>query len=267
MDEVDKAKAFVGGTILLLCKSGGSDFSILLKEIAELLVSHIGTDVLDVDVREVGLHLIKFALTILLRNVVPDKDLLLVQQHTIHVLDSIGGSLSGLVVHESVSPRVSKLILSHLARQDVSESREGVVKSLVVDLSVQVLDEDVSLTGFAKSRVALRPHDAARAALDECVVEFLQCALTIRRVVVVHVGVSERSASDSIAADSNRGDLPDSGEKLEEHGLGDRGIELSNVEGSRVRLVRGCTGCGRCRSLTLIVGWANIRVDRGAIGG
>lgn len=33
---------------------------------------------------------------------------------------------------------------------------------LVVDLLVQVLDEDVALSGLAESGVTLRPHDTAK---------------------------------------------------------------------------------------------------------
>jgi hypothetical protein len=65
-----------------------------------------------------------------------------------------------------------------LARKNIAECGEGIMESLedrmngwsqilsgVIDLVVnpfiKVLDEDVSLTRLAKSRVALRPHDAA----------------------------------------------------------------------------------------------------------
>eukprot|EP00953_Heterococcus_sp_UTEX-ZZ885_P006770 4125-Heterococcus_DN1.PRE.11 len=48
---------------------------------------------------------------------------------------------------------------------------EGVVQSLVVDRGVQVLDKDVAYAAAAQGGVALAPHDAARAPLDqsECV--------------------------------------------------------------------------------------------------
>lgn len=56
---------------------------------------------------------------------------------------------------------VSKLFTrTYLARQDISEEREGVVDGLVVDDLVQVLDEDVSGTRSTHGGVALAPHDS-----------------------------------------------------------------------------------------------------------
>ena len=43
-------------------------------------------------------------------------------------------------------------------------SKEG--KYLVVNKLVQVLNEDVALTSFAKGRVTLRPHDPAKDGKD-----------------------------------------------------------------------------------------------------
>lgn len=37
----------------------------------------------------------------------------------------------------------------------------GQITYLVVNSLIQVLDEDITLSGFAESRIALRPHDAA----------------------------------------------------------------------------------------------------------
>lgn len=44
---------------------------------------------------------------------------------------------------------------------------------LVINALIEVFDKDISLTRFSKSRVALRPHDSARAVFDEGVVEVL----------------------------------------------------------------------------------------------
>ena len=74
---------------------------------------------------------------------------------------------------------------------------------LVIDGLVQVLDEDVASTALAQVGVALRPHDAARAALDLGIVELLKSALTIGGGVVVDVGISKRTTGDGITADAN----------------------------------------------------------------
>ena len=53
------------------------------------------------------------------------------------------------------------LISSNLAGQNIAEGSERVVESLVVNELVQVLDEDIALSGLAEGRVTLGPHDAA----------------------------------------------------------------------------------------------------------
>ena len=104
-------------------------------------------------------------------------DLLVVQQHAVDVLDGVLGSLSGLVVDEPVAFGVAMLVGRNLAGKNVAESSERVVKSLVVDLLVEVLDEDVALTGATELRVTLTPHDTARPVADEGVVELLKGTL------------------------------------------------------------------------------------------
>ena len=91
-----------------------------------------------------------------------DVDLLVVQQHAVDSLDGSLGGLSGLVVNETVALGPAMLVGGDLAREDVAESGESVVEGLVVDSLVQVLDEDVALTGLAEGGVTLGPHDAAR---------------------------------------------------------------------------------------------------------
>ena len=61
---------------------------------------------------------------------VADIDLLVVQEHTIDSLDGGLGSLSSLVVDETVALGTAVLIGGDLAGQDVTEGSEGVVESL-----------------------------------------------------------------------------------------------------------------------------------------
>jgi hypothetical protein len=197
--------------------------------------------------------------------VVTDEDLLLVQKHAVDALDSSVGSLSGLVVNETVTLGVAVLVLGDLAGKNVAESSESVVKSLVVNGDIEVLDEDVALTSLAEGGVTLRPHDTAGLALDEGVVQLLESALTIVAAVVVDVGVTERTASDGVTADTDGSDLADGGEELEEHGLGDGGVELTNVEGSRVGgLVLVLRGSG---DISRGVGTVDIGRGRGGLSG
>lgn len=134
--------------------------------------------------------------TDLLGDVVTDIDLLVVQKHAVDSLDGSLSSLCGLVVNETVALGAALLVSGNLARQNVTESGERVVKGLVVDSVIQVLDENVALAGLAEGGVTLRPHDAAAkrlllralcqnasiyspcAAFDERIVQLLQSTLT-----------------------------------------------------------------------------------------
>lgn len=262
LDVVDKAKA-AALALLVAGEGSGGDLTVLLEELTELLIGNILVDVLDVDVGEVGLHLLELAHALLLGDVVADEDLLLVKQHAVDVLDGAVSSLGSLVVDESVALGVAGLILCNLAAQNVAEGSKGVVQSLIVDGVVKVLDEDIALASLAQSRVALRPHDTARLALDDGVVKLLKSLLAVLRAVVVNIGVSERAAGDGVAADTDRCDLADGREELEQHGFGNGGVKLSYVE-------RGRVGVGSCRGRSGgrdgIVGGGNVGVDRGAVG-
>ena len=111
----------------------------------------------------------------------------------------------------------------HFAGQDVPKRAKGVVQSLVVDRTVQVLDEDVTYPGTAQGRVALRPHYAARAALDRVIVHGVQStlgyvvkqttpqltqstvkALTVRWLLKVDVGITQRPFGNHVSAHSDR---------------------------------------------------------------
>jgi len=263
--EVDETETTALAGLSLAGKGGGSDITVLGEELAELVVGDVGTDVLDVDVGEVGLHLLELALAVLLGDVVTNVDLLLVQEHTVDVLDGRRSSLIGLVVNETIALGVSVLILSNLAAEDVAEGSKGVVESLVVDGNVEVLDEDIALAVLAESGITLGPHDAAGAALDESVVELLESLLAIAGGVVVDVGIAEGAAGDGVTADTDRGNGANLGEELEKHGLGDRGVELANVEGGGSLGVRSGRVRGGASSvgLALELAGSHVGVDGG----
>lgn len=61
---------------------------------------------------------------------VTDVHLLVVEKHAVDSLNGGLGSLSSLVVHETVSLRATMLIGSDLARQNGTKRSEGVVEGL-----------------------------------------------------------------------------------------------------------------------------------------
>lgn len=218
-------------------------------------------DVLDIYVGEVGLHLLEFALSILLGDMVADVDLLFVQKHAIDVLDGLLSSLVGLIMNKSVTLGVTVLVLGHLAAQNVAEGSKGVMESLIVDSDIQILDKDVTLSGLAKGRITLGPHDAAGTTLDDGVVEFLKGFLAVSGGVVVDIGVSKGATGDGIAADADRGDRTDLGEELEQHGLCDGGVKFSDVQRGGVLGV-GSSRAGS-RSRGILRATADISVNSG----
>ncbi|KAK8919492.1 hypothetical protein VCV18_008318 [Metarhizium anisopliae] len=227
--EIDKTEA-TALALLITGKRRRRDVTILLEELTELVVGGLSADILDVNVGKVSFHLLKLALTVLLRDVMTDVDLLLVEKHAINVLDGLVSSLVRLVMDKTIALGVAVLVLGNLAAQNVAKGSKGIMESLVVNRNIQVLDEDIALASLAESRVTLRPHDAARTALDEGVIELLQSLLSISSRVVIDVGIAQRATRDGITTDTDGGDSTDLGEELEEHGLGDRGIKLSDVE-------------------------------------
>jgi hypothetical protein len=103
------------------------------------------------------------------------------------------------------SSGLASLVDTDLAGENVTKGSKGVVEGLVVNALVEVLDEDVSLSSLSESRVSLTPHDSAWPVLDQGVVEVLESSLAVSRVEVVDVGVSKRSTSHGVSADSDAG--------------------------------------------------------------
>jgi len=134
-------------------------------------------------------------------------------------------------VHIAVSFGVAELVVDDLAGKNVSEDGEQVEETLVVDGGGEVLHEDVAESGSAEGGVALGPHDSARSALDISEVHGIESSLSVLNMVEVDIGISERSASDGVAANTDGCDGSDSIEDLKEHSLGDIGIDVPDVKG------------------------------------
>mmetsp|Transcript_83792 Transcript_83792/g.179556 ORF Transcript_83792/g.179556 Transcript_83792/m.179556 type:complete len:225 (-) Transcript_83792:208-882(-) len=116
---------------------------------------------------------------------------LLPDLHAIDTLDGLLSRLLRLVMHEAIAVGLSAHVRCYLTRQDVAEQAEGVVQSFVVDVQVKTLHVDVACSALAQARVALAPHDAARAILDAGVVERVQSLLGIRDAVIIHISVAQ----------------------------------------------------------------------------
>jgi hypothetical protein len=74
-----------------------------------------------IQVHELSLHLVEFGLMLLVRDVMTNKNLLIVQQHAIDGLDRIFSSLGGLVVNKSVASGPVVFISRDFARKLKSE--------------------------------------------------------------------------------------------------------------------------------------------------
>lgn len=66
----------------------------------------------------------------LLRHVMPNVDLLVVQQHTIDGFDSRLCSLGAVIVNEAVTLGTSALVRRNLARKNVTKGGKSIVESL-----------------------------------------------------------------------------------------------------------------------------------------
>ena len=77
------------------------------------------------------------------------------------------------------------------------------MERLVVNGSIEVLDEDVTNARFAVRRVAERPHNAHRTASQRLVVEFFEGArsgIGVEGGVEIDVRIAQRTAGHGITA-------------------------------------------------------------------
>ena len=109
------------------------DLPKLVEHFFQFVIGQIITEILDVDIGKLLGLLSQLLLPLLAGDESADEDFLLVQQHAVDLLDGVHGGLFGLEMDESVSLAGAVTVLSDLAGQDVSEGREGVVHSLVVN--------------------------------------------------------------------------------------------------------------------------------------
>ena len=119
------------------------------------------------------------------------------------------------------------------------------------------------LSSLAQGRVTLGPHDAARAALDESVVELLQRLLAIGSGVVVDIGISQRATESPHQRQTRMEATEPIWEKSSKSMASvTEGVELANVERGRglgVRDSRAGGGTSSVWVLRLCVG--DIGVD------
>ena len=73
---------------------------------------------------------VKTKRTDLLRDVVSDIHLLVVEKHTVDGLNGSVGSLGGLVMNETIALRAAVFVSCNLARQNGTECSESVVEGL-----------------------------------------------------------------------------------------------------------------------------------------
>merc|ERR1719316_2635395 len=242
-----------GALLLVRAPHRGGDGAAAAEDLLELVLVPALRHVLHVQVRE-DLHLV---VAVPHLDELADLHRLLADLHAVHALDGLLRRVLGLEVHEPVALRLAVLVGRDLAGQDVAEQAERVVQGLVVDVRVEVLHEDVPRAGLAHRRVAVAPHDAAGAALDLRVVQGVQRALRVGDVVVVHVGVPERLASDGVTAHTDRGHRAHGVEDLVQDRLRDILVDITDVErgellhagaAARAAAARSCHGGGLGKS-------------------
>lgn len=206
------------------------DGAVLFKHLLESFIVQLIAKVLHVHVGEQLGLLAELLLALLARDEAAHEDLLGVEQHSVDLLDRGVGRFLGFKVHKAVSLGVALLVLGHLAAENVSERGERIVHGLVVDVLVQVLDEDVSNAGLAQRRVTLGPHDADRTSLDQIKVHRVQSTLSVCWLLKVDVGITKGTTGDHVAAHSDRQNGTSRRELLEQHCLGDIGVQIANVK-------------------------------------
>mmetsp|Transcript_38790 Transcript_38790/g.90435 ORF Transcript_38790/g.90435 Transcript_38790/m.90435 type:complete len:671 (-) Transcript_38790:121-2133(-) len=228
--EVDKPKP-TAGAVVLAHHLGAGHLPVLRKGLLKCLIRDILGNVLDVHVGKAALA--ARVLAVPAGKEGPDEETLVLEHHAVHLRGRLVGLLSSLKLHEPKPLGLPLVVHGDLARKDVAELREGVVQGARVDGLVEVLDEDVALTALADRGIPVLPHDTAGLALDVGVVEGVQRALGVDDIVEVDVGVAEGATRHGITAHADRRDGANDAENLEKLGLGDVGVKVTDVEGSR----------------------------------
>jgi len=136
-------------------------------------------------------------------------------------LNSIVSTLLVFEVNETVALGITLIVKSNFARKDVSKSREGIVKFLVANSGIQVLDEDISDTSLSDGWITLGPHNSARSSRDWVVVEAVQGTFSIYNTVEIDIGVAQRPAGEGVSAHTDRGNWTYGVEGFEEETLRD----------------------------------------------
>jgi hypothetical protein len=170
----------------------------------------------------------------------------------LHAVELFNSGLGGFLIFKMNKTKSSALtlgVLSNLAGKNISEQAESVVESLVVDVLVQVLNIYIRRIGSANSRVTVRPHNSARVALDIREVQSVQSALGVLHRVKVDIGITKRSAGDTVSANTDACDGSHSVEHLVQHILSDLWSQIANVEGGVLGRRVGVSSVGRVRTL------------------
>src|ERR1700724_2106357 len=91
--KIDETESFAS-TILITLNDSRADWSILGEQLLKLLVGDIEIQVLNIDIRKVCLHFVSLGHAFLAGNMMTNVNLLVVQKHTINILDSTVGSFT-----------------------------------------------------------------------------------------------------------------------------------------------------------------------------
>lgn len=89
--------------------------------------------------------------------------------------------------HVPTLKELDNVTTSHLAGQNVSKRWEGVIKCLVINGFIQVLDEDIPNPWFPQGRVPLGPHDANGFPFDHIKIHGVKSSLSCKRRFLVLV--------------------------------------------------------------------------------
>merc|ERR1712137_102915 len=140
-----------------------------------------------------------------------------------------------------------------LARENLTKVLKHLVKVHVVHSLVQILHEQVAHTRLADSGITASPNDAAGTTINLLVVQSFEGTLGIIFIVEVDIGVAKGFSCLRVTANTNGSNavLSDAAEEVVQITLGDCGLQISNVQGSRTRSRSGDISHGGSRHRSL----------------
>jgi len=228
-----KAKALNDVTLLVNHDNRRSDITEFSKELSKILSEELLADVLHV---KVGVSIIGVIGTEMLGDELLGHKLF---TKTLELLDvvlagfkSFNRVLNFSELDETIAKASTIILGLNLARINATKVRENILELDEGNALVKVLDKDITFTALTLRRIAARPHDTARLALEGFTIKSIKSLLGILRALIIDVSVTKRTLILHITANTDGKDVTAFLESIIDIRLTNIRAEITNIKGT-----------------------------------